>query len=253
MYDIFFRFRDDAAVSVFGKQLLYRHCDGVHDVLAKVDLDQVLLEPVVANELALAITDLNTRIAVRFPTVQFLHVVFIIVADVLAKRRLLMELRCLPLRAIGVACVLGTFVPCLQHGHRDVGILNDHEASVCVRAVEPVRIELWLCGRPRIFCHGECVLRCDVPIVHHPLDRDVEEAEGRIGVKEHNEFVVLDMICQRRRLNPRCMPVFEILCVDHFVVVAMNLRVSVVVEDATGDVVYVTPVIFALLVGFRRL
>jgi hypothetical protein len=179
------------------KQLLNRIRDGVHQILAVIQFHQRLLEPVVADELALAITNFNAGKAVSLPAVEFLNILLVVVADVLAERALLVELGLLPLAAVGVARVVGTLVPRLQDGHDLLVVLDDHEARVGVGAVEPVAVELRLLGRPGVLGHDEGVVRLHVPVVHHPLHGELHEAEGCVSVEEDDEFVVLDQVRER--------------------------------------------------------
>jgi hypothetical protein len=81
----------------------------------------------------------------------------------------------------------------------------------------------------------------------------VEEAEGGVGVEEDNELVLLDVVRQRRGLDPCRMAVLEVLGVDEFVVVAMYLGICIVVKDAARDVVDVAPVVVAVVEVLRRL
>jgi hypothetical protein len=82
---------------------------------------------------------------------------------------------------------------------------------------------------------------------------DVQEAEGGVGVEEDDELVVLDVVGERRGLDPRGVAVFEVGRVDKLVVVAVDQRVRVVVEDAARDVVDVAPVVLAAFKVCRRL
>lgn len=49
------------------------------------------------------------------------------------------------------------------------------------------------------------------------------------------------------------MSVFEFVCLNKLVIVSVDERVRVVVEDSTRNVVDVAPIVFALLVCLRRL
>lgn len=111
MYNVLFLIEDHALL--LREQLLDRVGDGVHDVFTVVELDKVLLEPVVTDELALAVADLDAGETVCLATVELLDVLLVVIADVLAERGLLVELGLLPLRAVGVADVVRAFVPCL--------------------------------------------------------------------------------------------------------------------------------------------
>lgn len=232
MNDVCFCFCDDTA-AIFREELLYRHCESIHHVFPVVNLDQVLFEPVVPDKLALAVVLLNTWKAVRFTTVELLDVCSIIVAEEFAKGRLLMEPGLLPLRAIGIAHIIWTFVPRLQDLHCVLRVLYNHEASVCQRAIESIRIVLWLFRVPWVFSHGDGVLGRDIPVVEHPLDWYMEEAERGVSVKEDNKFVVLDVVCQGRGLDPGGVSVFKVCRVDELVVIAVDLRIRVVVENPT--------------------
>jgi hypothetical protein len=252
MDDIFLGF-GDYMTNVLSEEFLDGHSDGVHHVLSKVVLDQVLLEPVVANKLALAVADLDSWKAVCLTAVKLLNVVFVVVADVFSKGRLFVEPRVLPLRAVCVPDVVWAFVPRLENGHCLVVVLDDHEPGVGVRAVESVRVVLGRLRVPGVFGHGDGVLGLDVPVVQHPLDRDVQKAEGGVGVEEDDELVLLDVVGQRRGLDPRRVAVLEVGRLDELVVVAVDDRVRIVVEDAAGYVIDVAPVILALLEVGRRL
>ena len=200
-----------------------------------------------ADELALAITNFDAGKAVSLPAFELLNVLLVVVADVFAKRALLVELGLLPLAAVGVARVVGALVPGLQDGHDLLVVLDDHEACVGVCAVEAVAVELRLLGRPGVFGHDEGVVRLDVPVVHHPFHRQLHEAEGCVGVEEDDELVVLDQIRERRRLDPGGVAVLELGRVHEFVVVAVDLGVGVVGEDAARHVIDVAPLVLALL------
>jgi len=246
MYHILFSLRNDMT-NVLSEELLDRHCDGVHHVLLEVILDQVFLEPVVTDELSLAVADLDTGEAVGLSTVKLLDVRFVIVADVFAKRGLLMEPRSLPLRAVCVAYVIWAFVPGLKNRHYLRCILDDHEASVGVCAVKAVRVVLRRLWVPWVLGHCDSVTLFNIPVIQHPLDGYVEEAESSVGIEKYDELVVLDVICQCRRLDPRRVSVFKIGGVDELVVVAVDERVCVVVKDSTRDVIDITPLILAPL------
>jgi hypothetical protein len=252
MNDILFRFFNDAAY-IFSEDSLNGHRDGIHQVFSKIDLDEVFLEPVVADELALAVADFDAREAVCFAALELLDIVAIIVSDVFTKSRLFVELWLFPLRAIGVTHVVGAFVPRLENRHSVFGVLYDHEAGVGIGAVETIRVELWLFGGPWVLGHGDGMIRRDIPVVHHPLDGNVQEAKCGIGVEEDDEFVVFDVVRKRRGLDPGCMSIFKICGVHKLVVVAVDKGIGVVVEDAAGNVIDVAPVVFALFKVFGRL
>jgi hypothetical protein len=213
----------------------------------------VLLEPVVADELALAVADLDSRETVCLAAVKLLDVVFVVVADIFSECRLLVEPRVLPLGAVCVPDVVWAFVPRLEDGHCVVVVLDNHEARVGVCAIEAVRVVLRRLRVPGVFGHGNGVLGLDVPVVQHPLDGDVQEAEGSVGVEEDDKLVLLDVVRQRRGLDPRRVAIFEVGRLDELVVVAVDDGVRVVVEDAARHVVDVAPVILALLEIGRRL
>jgi hypothetical protein len=243
--DVLFLLLNDAS-NILGENLLYRKGDGVHYVVSVIQLDIALLEPVVADELALAIADFDTRKAIGLAAGELHDGLFVIVADVFAESRLLVEPWLLPLRAVCVSCVVGAFVPRFEDGHGVCVVLHDHESRVGVGAVEAVRVVLGLVRAPGIFGHDEGVVWLDVPVVQHPFDGNVEEAEGGVGVEEDDELVILDVVCERRGLDPGSVSVFEFVCVDKLVVVAVDEGVGVVVEDAAGYVVDVAPVVIAI-------
>ena len=225
----------------------------MHDVVSEIHLDVALLEPVMSDEFALAVADFDSRKAVGLATVKLLDVLLVIVANVLAKSRLLVEARLLPFRAVCVARVVGAFVPRLEDGHGLLVVLYNHEAGVCVCAVEAVRVVLGLLLAPGVFCHDEGMMRLDVPVVQHPFNGHVEEAESGICVEEDDELVVLDVVCERRGLDPGGVSVFEFVRLDKFVVVAVDEGIGVVVEDTASDVVDVAPFVGAPVVVFGRL
>jgi hypothetical protein len=234
------------------KRLLNRVGQGVHRVLGEVLLDQALVEPVVTNELALAVADFDSWETVGFAAVELLDVVLVVVADVFAKGGLLVELGLLPLGAVLVSNVVWTLVPGLENGHCVLVVLHNHEAGIGVGAVETVGVVLGLSGIPGILGHDKRVLRLDVPVVQHPLDGEMDEAEGSVGIEEHDEFVVFDVVGQRRRLDPGSMAVLKLGGVNEFVVVAVCHGVGVVAEDAARDVLEVAPVELALFKRGRR-
>lgn len=164
-----------------------------------------------------------------------------------------MEARGLPIGAVGVAHVIRAFVPGFENGQGVGGVLHDHEAGISVGAVEAIRIELGRLWVPGVFGHGDGVGGLDVPVVQHPLNGHVQEAEGGIGVEEDNKLVLLDVVCERRGLDPGGVAVLKVGGLDELVVVAVDGGVCVVVEDAARDVVDVTPVVFALAEGLGRL
>ncbi len=226
---------------------------GLHDVFPEINLDVALLEPVMADELALAVADFDTREAVGLATLK-LHDVFpVVVADVLAESGLLVEAGLLPLRAVCVAGVVGALVPRLENGHGLFVVLYDHKAGVGVGAVETIGVVLGLVWAPGIFRHDERMVRLDVPVVEHPFDGNVEEAESSIGIEEDNKLVVVDVVCERRGFDPGSVSVFEFAGLYKLVVVAVDERIRVVVENATRNVVDVAPVVFASVVCLRRL
>ena len=245
VYDILFLVEDYAFL--LRKELLDWVGNRVHDVFAVVEFDEVLIEPVVADEFALAVANLDAREAVRLAAVELLDVLLVVVADVLAECRLLVELGLLPLRAVGVSDIVGAFVPRLENGHDLLVVLNDHKTGVGVCAVETVGVVLRLFRIPRVLRHDERVVRLDVPIVHHPLHGKVHEAKSRIGIEENNELVILDQVGQRRWLDPGCVPVFKFVRMDKFVVVTVDLSVGVVSKNTTGNVVDVAPLVLAHL------
>ena len=85
----------------------------MHDVFPEVDLDIALVEPVMADELALAVADFNTREAIGLATLKLLDVLLVVVADIFTEGGLLVESRLLPLRAVCVSGVVGALVSCL--------------------------------------------------------------------------------------------------------------------------------------------
>lgn len=244
MDDILVRLGNDAA-DVFREDSLYGHSDGVHDILAEVNFDEMLFEPVVSNEFPLAIARFYAGEAICLSAVKLLDVFLVVVANVLAEGRLLVKPRLFPLRAIGVTNIIWTFVPSLQNGHGVLCVLHDHETSVGVGTIESIRIVLRLFLAPWIFGHGDGVFGGDIPVVHHPFDRYVEEAECGIGVKEDDEFIVFDVIGKRRWLDPCCVAIFKIGSMDEFIVITVDHGVSVMVEDTSRNVVGVAPVVFA--------
>jgi hypothetical protein len=219
---------------------------GIHRVLGEILLDEALVEPVVTNELALAVADFDTWETVGLAAVEFFDVVLVVVADVFAKGRLLVELGLLPLGAVCIANIVGTLVPSLEDGHGVLVVLDNHETGVGVGAVETVRVVLGLSGIPGVLCHDKRVLRLDVPVVQHPLDGEMDEAEGSVGIEEDNEFVVFDVVGQGRGLDPGGVAVLELGGMDELVVVAVGHGVGVVAEDAARDVLEVAPVELAL-------
>lgn len=176
---------------------MYGQGDGVHDVVLQVLFYLLLLEPVVADVFALAVGDLDAREAVGLGALQLLNVVCVVVADVLAKCRLLVELWHLPLGAALVAGVVGALVPVFEDLHRVGVVLDNHEASVGVGAVEAIRVELRRRGVPGIQGHGETVFWLDLPVVEHPFERKMLEAEGSVCVKEDDELVVANVLGER--------------------------------------------------------
>jgi len=164
-----------------------------------------------------------------------------------------MELGHLPLGAALVARLVGTLVPIPQDFHCVVVVLDHHEAGVCVGAVETVRVVLWRLFLPGVKCHGKAVLGLDLPVVKHPLEREVLEAEGSICIEEDDELVVLDVLGQGRGFDPGRVAVFEVVGADELVVVAVDQRVDVVAEDAAGHMVELAPVEDAVVEVCRRL
>lgn len=158
---------------VLCKDLLYGKRNCLHDIFPEVNLDIALVEPVMADELALAVADFDTREAIGLATLKLLDVLLVVVADIFTKGGLLVESRLLPLRAVCVSGVVGALVPCLQDGHSVLVVLYNHEASVGVGAVEAIRVVLRLLLAPGIFSHDEGVVRLDIPVVEHPLDGNV--------------------------------------------------------------------------------
>ena len=65
-------------------------------------------------------------------------------------------------------------------------------------------------------------------------------------------FVVLDQISQRRRFDPGRVSVFKLVRANKFVIVAMDESVGIVIEDASGHMVHIVPVIFVLFVCLGR-
>lgn len=186
---------DDAA-DVLGEDFLDGKGESVHDVLAEVGLNMVLLKPVMSDKLALAVADGNTWIAVGLATVKLLDVLFVIVANILAECGLFMELGLLPLRAVGVSYVVGALMPCFENRHSVLVVLYNHETRVCEGAVETIRIVLWICVGPRILSHDKRMMWLDIPVIQHPFNGDMEEAECGISVQEDNELVLFDVVCQ---------------------------------------------------------
>ena len=58
------------------------------------------------------------------------------------------------------------------------------------------------------------MLGFDVPVVEHPLEGEVEVAEGCVGIEEDNPLVVLDMVGKGGWLDPCSVAVLEIRGVD---------------------------------------
>jgi hypothetical protein len=252
MDDIFFCLGDDAA-NVFSEKLLDWQSDGIHHILLVVVLDEMLLKPVMPDEFALAVADLYSWEAICLAAVKLLDVVFVVVADVFTKSRLLMEPRLLPLRAIGVSYIVRALVPRLQDRHRVRGVLHNHEARVGICAIEAVGVVLGAFGVPWVLCHGYRVLRLNVPVIQHPLNWNVEESKSGVSVEKNDEFVILDVVGQRRGFDPSGVSVFKIGRLNKLVIVTVDEGVCVMVEDAARDMVDVTPVVIALLKVFGRL
>ncbi len=147
-----------------------------------------------ADKSALTITNVDSGVSICLAAFEFFNVIIVIVADVFAKGGLFVKFGLLPLGAFGVSYIVGAFVPCLQNLHDLVIVLNNHEAGVCIGAVKAIRVVLWRVGIPRILGHYNRVLRLDIPVVHHPLHRYVQETECGIGVQEDDKLVVLDQI-----------------------------------------------------------
>jgi hypothetical protein len=225
----------------------------LHNVLPEINLDIALVEPVVADELALAVADFDTGEAVGLSALELHDVLLVIVAYVLAESGLLVETGLLPLRAVCVAGVVRALVPCLENGQGLLVVLHNHEAGVGVGAVEAIGVVLGLLCAPWVLGHDERVVRLDVPMVEHPLDGHVQEAESSIGVEEDDKLVVLDVVRKRRGLDPGGMSVFEFVGLYKLVVVAVDECIGVVVEDATRNVVDVAPVVLAPVEFFSRL
>jgi hypothetical protein len=252
MYNVLLLLLNNAS-DILRKNLLNRQRNSMHNVIPIIQLDITFLKPIVAHKFALAIANLHTRKPIRLAALKLLDILFVIVANVLAERGLLVKTRLLPLRAVCISCVVGALVPRFEDGHGVFVVLHDHEARVGVGAVKAVGVVLRLVCAPGVFGHDEGVVRLNVPVVEHPFDGDVQEAEGGIGVEEDNELIVLDVVCERRRLDPGCVAVFELVRVNELVVVAVHECVRVVVEDAARDVVDVAPVVLAVAVLFARL
>lgn len=244
---------DYDAARVLGEDFLDWQRDGVHDVLAEIRLDVRLLEPVVADEFALAIADFDTWVAVGLAAVELLDIVVPVVADVLAESGLFVKLGLFPLRAVGVPDIFRTFMPGLEHRHSELVVLDYHKTGVSVGAVESIRVVLRLIRVPRVLGHDERMRGFDVPVVEHPLNRNMEEAENGVSVEEDDKLVVLDVIGQRRGLDPGGVAILKLVGVDELVVVAVDERIRVVVEDAGGNVIDVAPVVLALLKVLGRL
>lgn len=245
----------DHAVGVLGEDALQRQGDCIHHVVAEVALDARLVEPVVAHEAALAVGLLHARVAVGVGAGQLQDVVLVVVADILAKSRLLVEFGALPLGAALVAHVVGAFVPGFEDILGVCVVLDNHEARVGQGAVEAIRVALGVHGIPGVEGHGDAVLGLDVPVVEQPLQREVHEAEGGVGIEEDDEFVVVDVVGEGGGLDPGGVAVFELGGLDKLVVVAVGQGIGIVVEDAAGDVVELLPVelaLFKVLCGGQR-
>ena len=238
--------------NVFGKDFLDGKRERIHNVLSEVNLDVALVEPVMADELALAVADFDAGKAVCFCAFELLDVVLVVVPDVFAKSRLLVKAGLLPLGAVCVAGIVGALVPCFEDGHSVLVVLHNHEARVDVGAVEAIRVVLRLLCGPGVLCHDKRMVWLDVPVVEQPLNGHVEEAECGVCVEEDNKLVVFDVVCERRRLDPGRVAVFEFACVDELVVVTVDEGVRVVIEDTAGNVVDFSPVVLALAVRLGR-
>lgn len=164
-----------------------------------------------------------------------------------------MELGHLPLGAALVARVLGALVPVLQDLHRVAVFLDYHESGVGVGAVEAVGVVLGCFGVPGVEGHGEAVLGLDLPVVEHPLEREVLKAEGSVGIKENNELVVFNVLCEGGGFDPGGVAIFEFVRADKFVVIAVYDGVDVVTEDTARDVIQLAPVEDTVVEVFGRL
>jgi hypothetical protein len=235
---------------ILRKHALNREGESIHDVLAEVGLDIRLVKPIMAHESPLTLRHFHAGKPVRLRTRKFPDVFVVIVADMFAKSRLLVEFGFFPVRAARVACIVWAFVPCFQDFHGFGIVLDHHKACIRICAIEAVGVIIGFVSGPRVQSHGDAMRRFDFPVIQHPFYGEVYKAKRSVCVKENDEFVVFNVLGKRRGLDPGRVAVFEFVRADEFVVVAVDLGVGVMAEDAAGDVVQFGPVEFAVSVLF---
>lgn len=144
-------------------------------------------------------------------------------------------------------------MPILEYLHGVFIVLYDHEAGVGIGTVETIRVVLRFLLVPGVERHGKGMFGLDLPVVEQPFDGQVQPAEGSIGVQEDDKLVVFYLVGEGAGLDPGGVAILEILCLNELVVVAVDHGISIVLKDATWDMVDRAPVKLAILIVLCRL
>lgn len=120
-----------------------------------------------------------------------------------------------------LAALVGAVLPLLQDLKRLLVVLENDETSVEVNLSKLVLVVLGV----GIGSEGERVgVGVQLPVVHEPLEGEVEAVEDGIRVEEDAGLVLLEDLGQDRRLLPRVSAVLKgIGDVDVVVLVAVDL------------------------------
>lgn len=169
----------------------------------------VLAGPQVLDELALAVGPALGE-PVRLRARKLLDIPRVVVADEVAEAALVRgasgHVNAPPGAPRVHPSVVGADLPGLEDLVRLLVVLGDDEAGVEVELAELVPVV----AQVRVGCHGQRVgLGVDVPVVHQPLERQVEAVENGVRVEVDACLVIFEDFANHGRLLPRCSPIFE--------------------------------------------
>lgn len=129
------------------------------------------------------------------------------------------------------AAIVGTIIPLLENFVGLLLVLHDHETSVEEQVAPSVAVVLGV-GVERQ-SHG-VVLGGDAPVVHEPLEREIEAVEEGVRVNEDTDVMLLEDLCEDRGLLPGIATVGVAVDLDVVVLVSVDLgylRVSRCTQD----------------------
>lgn len=195
------------------------------ELLADGHLDVVLLSsPEMLDELAVA-SRAALGEAVGLSALELLDVLGVIVADVGTEATLVGRLAGAVLSEVDTLGVLAAFVgavlPLLQDLERLLVVLENDETSVEINLSKLILVVLGVGIGSESHRVGVGV---KLPVVHEPLEGEVEAVEDGVGIEENAGLVLLEDLGQDRGLLPRVAAVLKgIGDVDVVILVTVDL------------------------------